>query len=163
MVSKSLTKSSESLDERADRVAQEQAEISRERAHLDQERHDALIAHQRQVDQETVDSWRPRDLDAAVVAARAALGRAVADNPITKACGDLVYAETARSILWRELLNARGQLGMPVDGAPLPPTTGTPNIQELIFREASNQAEDRLHAEATTRSDHRTIPTEETE
>jgi len=144
VVTKGLTKSSESLDERADRVAAEQSEISRERARLDQERHDRLTAHQRSVDQATVDEWRPRALDKAVADARAELGKAVADSPITKALATYLYAQTRRSILWTEQINALGQLGRPTAGAPVPPTTGESNVQELIFREASNQAEDQL-------------------
>jgi len=160
MVSKSLTKSSESLDERAARVAAEQAEIMQERARIDQAAHEKLVAHQRAVDEETVDSWAPRVLDKQVADARAALGRVIAEQPITQALGLLLYAETHRQVAWREMLNARSQIGLPVEGAPLPPTTGTPNIAEMVYREASAQAEDQLAEEAAARAANRTIPTE---
>jgi len=165
MVNKTTTKSApESLDQRADRVAQEQAEISRERARLDQERHDRLTAHQRAVDQATVDQWRPRDLDAAVVDARATLGKVIAEQPITQAVATYLLAQGRRSVLWSEQINALGQLGRPTEGAQMPPVTGEPVIQELIFREASNQAEDLLAVEANARYVNRnTIPIEETE
>ncbi len=57
MVSKALATASESLDERADRVAAEQAEIMRERHAIDAAAHAKLTLHQRQVDQQTVDEW----------------------------------------------------------------------------------------------------------
>lgn len=164
MVSKSATKSaSETLDERADRVAQEQAEIMRERHAIDQAAHDRLTAHQRAVDQQSVDSWRPRDLDAAVADARAALGRVIAEQPITQAVAGYLLAQTRRSVAWAEQINALGQLGRPTAGAQMPPVTGEPNIREMVFREASAQAEDILAAEAAARHTHRntTTPTEE--
>ncbi len=107
MVSKSLTKSTvETFEQRADRVAAETAEVNRERARRDQERHDRLTAHQRAVDQATVDQWRPRDLDAAVVDARATLGKVIAEQPITQAVATYLLAQGRRSVLWSEQINA---------------------------------------------------------
>ena len=162
MVSKALATASESLDERADRVAAEQAEIMRERHAIDAAAHAKLTLHQRQVDQQTVDEWQPRQLDKTVADARAELGKAVADSPITKALASYLYAQTRRSILWTEQMNAIRSAGRPTAGAQMPPVTGEPIVQELIYRAASAAAEDQLAAEATARHVNRnTIPTEE--
>lgn len=155
------TKTPETLDQRAQRVAREAAEVAAEQARLEAEHVRRLAEHQDAFDRHVVTDWRPRELDAAVEQARRDLDAAVRAHPLTAALADYLGAQTRRSEAWREYLAARGRLGMPVAGAQMPGATAVPDLPEAITRAAYAIAEDLLAAEREDRHTRRNTPEEQ--
>lgn len=152
----------ETLDERAARVAGESAEIARERRALATEQARRLAEHQEAIDAALIASWRPRDLDADVDQSRRDLERAVTEWPVTVALAAYLLSQSRRSFAWGEHLGALGRTGRSVTGAQLPPSAVEPSIVELVARAAQRLSEAAMTDERETFHAHRQTPEETT-
>jgi len=142
-----MSKTSETLDDRAARVAAEGAAIRTEYAERAAAEAERLATAQRKADEEAVAAWNPRALDAAVEQSRRDLVETVESLPLVLALAGHVQAQTHRHLAWADHLGALRRMGRETEGAQLPPVAGVLNPQALIVQAAENIAHDRLAAE----------------
>lgn len=129
----------ETLEQRAERVAAELAEVDAERQRQHQAEAVRLAEHHADFDAAIVADYNPRDYDAAVDAARAALDAAIAADPITAALSDYYRAQAARREHVDRYLGALGRRGRDVSNAELP-VVRPYDVAEAQDRHAQSEA-----------------------
>ncbi len=136
------TKKTETLEDRAARLAAEMAEVNEEQARIERERAEHLAQAQETFDSEVVAAWNPGDLDAEVTEARRALDQAVADHPLTQAVTAYYVAAGKRHQRWGQYLGAVSRQGRNVAHTQAPPITELPMLTDLIDRAGQNAGSD---------------------
>ncbi len=113
-------KTAETLEERAARVAVEAAEVRTEMTHRAQAEAARLTEHQAAVDAELIQSYDRKALEAEVDKARAALDKAIANDPLTKALAGYYVAAERRRAAFDLFVGAKGRQGHDTSGAVYP-------------------------------------------
>ena len=133
----------ETLDQRAERLAAETAEVHRQQQALAAEQARRLVEHQAAYDKAVIDNYDRAALDQAVADAKAALDQAIADHSLTRALAADLCAQYARYAAFEAVTAALGRMGRATDSM-LSPTPGTPDLLALIVRAAERVASDQL-------------------
>ena len=138
------SKTTETLDQRSERVQAEAEEVRLEHERIANEQATKLEARQRDFDQALVDNYRRRDGEAAVEQARRELKQAVAELPVTQALAAYLAAQIAVYDGWHEYLGARGRLGIPTAAAQPPPVGSVMPLGDYVHRAATELAHEVL-------------------
>src|SRR4051794_35558483 len=138
----------ETLDERAERVAREAAEVGSEREALAREEADRLDRHRAEVDAETVDTYDRKAFDAEVDQAKADLDRAIAEHPLTQALSRFYAAQARRRQALETYISARGRQGHDIAGVTYPMIQGVDLIEQMTRAAERSGTEARLALEA---------------
>lgn len=149
------SKTTETFEERAARVAAEAQEIQEEQARRAQADYERLLAHQAEVDAEAIAAYDRPALEAEVTKAEAALNKAIADSPLTKALTRYYVACARRRETFEQYLGARGRQGHDISGATYPETPLL-DVLDLMVRMAQSAASDvrvQLNADFHARRD----------
>jgi hypothetical protein len=145
-----MTTKTETLDQRAERVAAEAAEIHAERERLAQAEAQAAAERQAKLDADTVQAFNPAALDKAVSNTRAAVDQAVSDLPVTQAIAAYLAAQWRRNWARLDHDQAASRLGLPAADRPAQPAADDVKaIEQYITETATNLAQAQLDAERT--------------
>ena len=136
------TKTTETLEQRAARLADEMREVNEEQARLAREAAERQAQAQAAFDAKVIADWSPSDLDAAVTDARRALDQAVADHPLTKAVSDYYIAAGLRHERWNQYLGALSRQGRDIANASAPTIPELAPVSELIDKAGQNNGYD---------------------
>lgn len=150
----------ETLDERAARVAAEATDVQARLEQREQERWQRQAEHEQRFDLESVEAFDAAALDQDVTDARAALNTAIREHPLTQVLVHYVFVQTRRRVCWSEHLSTLGRLGRPNDGQ-LPAPADALHLDELIGGIAEQLAHDMHEDEqqqAATRRTEETTP-----
>jgi len=150
----------ETLEERAARVARESQEILAERERIATAAAERLAQHQTSVDAETLADYDRRALDEEVEQARRGVHQALDDMPVTKALTAYYVAQSKRSELTTRYLGALGRTGRDVSGAEVPIVSAYGDLMEHADRVAQDAAADWLDDERAAHETHRNNPEE---
>src|SRR4051794_28279121 len=138
----------ESLDQRAERVAREATEISAERTRLAREEVERLDRHGTEVDTDTIATYGRKAYHAEVDQAKADLDRVIAEHPLTKALSAYYAAQARGRQALETYVNARGRQGHDIAGVTYPMIQGVDLIEQMTRAAERAGTDARLALEA---------------
>lgn len=142
------TTTTETLEERAARIAVESAEVRAEQHRRARAEAERLAASQTAFDAEVIASYDRQALEAEVTQARQAVDQAIAEHPLTKLLTAYYTAGSKRHEVFSQYIGALARQGRDVSSVQYPRTDAI-DLPELINRIAQTAASDwRIQAEA---------------
>lgn len=155
------TKTTETLEQRAARLAEEMREVNEEQTRLANEAAQRRAQAQADFDAKIVADWNAADLDAAVTDAQRALRQAIADDPLTIAVSNYYIAAGLRHERWNQYLGARTRQGLNNTNMQAPTIPELAPVSELIGKAGQNNGYDARTAAAIEHDTARNDTTED--